>query len=342
MAGNTNKSPKKLEEYAQSKPAQLSLFELLLPEERPYSNTIELYDFIPKYHWGKVERINGRFLESLERGFECRGRRYTVRVDPARLKDKDGVVRDYYPSQREELVEDALRKLVCEGQGLFLDDEAGMTFTLYQLQQELKARGHSYSIAQLKDALFVCAQTKIIVKSEDGSAVLVSSMFDTLGLQTREGWKGTGNKTRAFVRFNPLVTQSMRSMNFRQLNYARSMAFKSVIARQLHKRISHHYTQASIFHPYQIMLSTIVRDFGLTAYEKLSNNLRDVKKALDEMVERDVLLEYKANKVMDARKGNKLADAKFTLTPHQRFTSDIMQANRRQTAIKKLPAVNTQ
>ena len=193
----------------------------------------------------------------------------------------------------------------------------------------------------MKDALFICAQTKLIVKSEDGSAVLVSSLFDTLGLQSREDWKNTGNKTRAFIRFNPLVTQSMRSKNFRQLNYARSMAFKSVIARQLHKRLSHHYTQSSIIHPYQIMLSTIIRDFGLTAYEKLSNNLRDVKKALDEMIERGALLEYKADKVMDAKKGNKLADVKFTLIPHQRFTSDIMQANRRQTTIQKLPAAST-
>jgi hypothetical protein len=51
-----------LVEYKQEKPIQLTLFELLLPGEQAYSNTVELYDFIPKYHWGKVERVNGMFL----------------------------------------------------------------------------------------------------------------------------------------------------------------------------------------------------------------------------------------------------------------------------------------
>ena len=66
---------KRLEEYAASDPPQLTLFQLLdlKPQERPrYSHTIELYDFMPKYHWGKVQRINGKFLEVLEREFECR------------------------------------------------------------------------------------------------------------------------------------------------------------------------------------------------------------------------------------------------------------------------------
>jgi len=63
---------KKLDDYKQDKPVQMTLFELLLPSEKPYSNTVELYDFIPKYHWGKVERVNGMFLKSLEREFECR------------------------------------------------------------------------------------------------------------------------------------------------------------------------------------------------------------------------------------------------------------------------------
>ena len=69
---------KKLTNYKQEKPVQLTLFELLLPSEKPYSNTVELYDFVPKYHWGKVERVNGTFLKSLDREFECRGMRYPV------------------------------------------------------------------------------------------------------------------------------------------------------------------------------------------------------------------------------------------------------------------------
>ena len=89
-AKSGSEDTKKLGDYKQEKPVQLSLFELLLPAEKALSNTVELYDFIPKYHWGKVERVDGTFLRSLDREFECRGRRYHVNIQPASLKDKNG------------------------------------------------------------------------------------------------------------------------------------------------------------------------------------------------------------------------------------------------------------
>lgn len=338
MATNkdTRKDPKpgkikRLDEYRRSNPEQLAFFRLLLPEERQFSNTIELYDFIPKYVWGKVERVQGKFLDALEREFECRGRRYTVQISPAKIKEKNGAIRDYYPSKREELVEDALRKLASEGQGMFLDDQVGVTFSLHQVQQELKNNGHSFSKDEIKDALMICAQANLVVTSkEDGVKVLVSGLFSTLGLQTRDEWKKQGQKTLAFVRFNPLVTASIKNRSFRLFNYEISMAYTSTIARQLHKRLAHHYTQASVVHPYTILLTTIIRDFGLTLYDKLPNNLRDVLKALDEMKEKEVLLDYTVEKVFDDGPRNKLRDAKITLTPHPRFSSEVIQANKRQ------------
>ncbi len=98
-----------------------------------------------------------------------------------------------------------------------------------------------------------------------GQDVLASSIFDTIGLQTREDWEGQGEKTKAFVRFNAMVTISIRRRTFRQFNYEISMSYQNVISRQLHKRISHHFTQAGFIKPFTILLSTVIRDFGLTA-----------------------------------------------------------------------------
>lgn len=333
-------SVKNLNEYDQSRPTQLTLFGLLLPQERGLSNTIELYDFIPKYHWGKVERIGGEFLRALEREFECRGQKYKVKIRPASIEDKDGMERYYYPSKREELVEDALRKFIAEGQGVFLDDAAGVTFSLYQLQEELRRNGHSYNKQEIKDALLICARTNITVTSEDGSAVLVSNLFETVGLQTRESWKGTGQKTRAFVRFNALVSKSIQSRTFRQINYEKVMSYKTVIARQLHKRMSHHYIQASISNPYHILLSTIIRDLGLTLYDRLRDNLRDVQIALDEMKLKDVLLSYKIEKVLENSKRSKLLDAKFILIPNPTFAGEVTRANKRVAEIKNVEIRN--
>lgn len=325
----------KINDYRQNQPEQLKLFELLQPTEKNYSNTIELYDFMPKYVWGKVERIQEKFLEPIEREFDCRGTSYRVRIVPARVKDSDGISRDYFPGKREELVEDALRKLATEGQGIFLDDEAAVTFSLYQLQQELKRTGHSYSITQLKESLMICVGTLLHLTDNNEQALFASSLFNTIGLQTREDWEGQGEKSKAFVRFNALVTTSIRNRTFRQFNYEVSMGYLNVISRQLHKRMAHHYTQASIANPYSILLSTIIRDFGLKTYEKISHNLRDVEKALNEMIKAEVLLKYDTGKIMDAKKRNKITDVKISLLPHPKFVSEIIYGNNKQKEMRE-------
>jgi hypothetical protein len=329
-------SSKNYTEYEQTRPIQLDLFQMVLPEEQKFSNTVELYDFVPKYQWGKSNRIEGRFLNLLERKFECRGASYRVIIKPARLIGPDGKGRDYFPGAREELVEDALRKLASEGGAVFLDDQASVTFTLYQLQQELQSMGHTYSFAQIKDALLICAQTGIELHSGNGQAMLISNMFETLGFHIPDAEEeGGGKKVRVFVRFNSLVTNSIKQGTFRKLNYEKSMSYRNVLARQLHKRMAHHYTQASIAHPYQILLTTLIRDFGLTFYERLSMNLRDAILAFDEMVEQEVILQYEVVKTLEGkRKG--LREAKFIIIPHPLFVSEVMQANHRQARVKEI------
>ncbi len=331
VISQTDSAEKSLQEYKQTKPEQLSLFELLLPEEKNYSNTVELYDFIPKYYWGKTEqlRIGGEFLRSLDREFECRGKKYKVKIKPASIEQADGTEKYFYPAKREEVVEDALRKLVCEGKGQFLDDSAGVTFSLYELSEELTSSGHSYSITQIKDALMICAQATLIVTNEDGTEIMVSTIFPTLSLQTKEDWKGKGEKTDSFLRFNPLVTRSIIERQFRQFNYSKSMGYKNVIARQLHKRMSHHYIQAHIAHPYHINLTTIIRDFGITAYKKISFNLREAETGLEELVANNVVLKYKSSRTYDVNRKNKIVDVLFEIIPHPNFVGEVMQANKK-------------
>jgi hypothetical protein len=320
-----SKRVKKFEDYKHSRPVEIKLFGFSNPEDRKYSNTIELYDFIPKHYWGRVERINEQFLLPLEREFECRGTKYKVIVTPARIKDKDGKFRDYYAGRREELVEAALRKLTCDGQGIFLDDHSGVVFSLTELWHELKRMGHTYNFDEIKEALLICVKTIIEIKTEDDRAMLAAGIFESLGLRTWDDWKEKGQQTKCFVQFNPLVTTSIRNGTFRRLNYEKSMSYNSVITRQLHKRMSHHYTQASIANTYEIMLSTIIRDFGLKSYAHLRDNLRDVKLALKELKEKDVIIESKIEKTVN--ESSKLIDAKIILRPHARFAGEMIGAN---------------
>jgi hypothetical protein len=311
--------PKLFSHHKQEKPLQLTLFELLKDEEE-YSHTVELYDFMPKYVWGKVERIGGVYLPTLRREFECRGRKYSLEIAPARITDGETEI-ECFPSKREEMVEDALRKMMAEGQGIFLDGEAGISFTLYQLQKELKNTGHSYSTQQIKQALTILARTNIELKSEDAEIEIYFSPIETLG------FKGKNDEKQTFVRFSPLVTKSIQERSFRLINYEQVMSYKSVIARLLHKRLSHHYTQASMTDPYHFLLTTLIRDFGLTKQEQLRNNQIEVEKALEEMKAKNVVLNFKADKVIESASRAKLIDVKFNLQPHPYFVSDVKKAN---------------
>lgn len=63
---------------------------------------------------------------------------------------------------------------------------------------------------------------------KNGDTVFDDHMFETVGLQTREDWKGTGKKTLAFVRFNFLITRGIETKTFRQINYEKSISSKSL------------------------------------------------------------------------------------------------------------------
>ena len=46
-----------VDNHKASYPEQLDLFSLPSEENQKYNNTLELYDFMPKFYWGKQQRI---------------------------------------------------------------------------------------------------------------------------------------------------------------------------------------------------------------------------------------------------------------------------------------------
>lgn len=314
---------KKFLDFERESPEQLSLFALLDPrKESRYSNTVELYDFLPKYVWGKSTRINDRFLESIERDFECRGKKYSLTMHPARVKTKTGVQKEYYLSKKEEIVEDALRKIAIFGEAIYLDKKIGMSFSIYQLQKELKKSGHSFSRQQIIESLNILANTKIVLTCHDDDQVWTFSPIETLG------FKGINDETHTFVRFSALVTKSIDENTFRLYDYQKVMSYKNVIARQLHKRISHHFTQANFAQSYEITLTTLLRDFGLKPAASLHSNLEDVKDALEEMKNRGTILSYLIGEpTLDVQRRNKLLNVKFSINPSVQFLNEIRKGN---------------
>jgi len=323
---------KRFDEYTISEPVQLLLFKI---EEKEFSQTIELYDFMPKYVWGKRGIIEGNVIL---RDFASRGTHYTLGIHPATLVDTEtGETRYEYPGRREQIIEEVLRKLAIEGAGKFLDQSAAVTFSLYEVQQELEKHNHSMSYPQIREALEILAFTRLeLMNAEDKRDKIVFSPIENLGIS------GSGGETQTFAIFSPLVTKSIINGSFRLYNYKQVMRYRSVISRLLHKRLAHHFTQASIAHQYTITASTIVRDFGLIPQKRIRTNLNKIKAALEEMRTgvfktnktssqktqikefQPVILNYK---VFPVGEGKIIEDYRIEITPTATFVSETIKAN---------------
>lgn len=175
----------------------------------------------------------------------------------------------------------------------------------------------------MKESLEILAKTDIELETEDKETKIIFRAIETLGLSGKDG------ETQTFVRFSPLVTQSIKKGTFRLINYEKVMSYKTVIARQIHKRMSHFYTQASLTKKYHILLSTIIRDFGLTRYSQLRNNLLDVEKSIEELKEKNIIINCTVDKTFDTnpKTKTKLTNAKFIFQPHPFFVEEIKNAN---------------
>jgi len=323
---------------AKTQPQQLALFQTFFPDDHQehYSNTIELYDAIPKYVTNPklvdAMREGGKYLPLLERQFQHRGEAFTVTIRPARLKDREGREKEYYPSPREELVEEVLRKLACDRlNGVYLDNLAGVQFTLYALKQEMRNRGHDIHLQSLIDALKICHGVDLHIYRADGSIMLAAPIFPLLLIGSRQHWLKNPTETRCYVQFHPFITQCLSQLTYRQVDYGTYMHYRYRLSRWLHKRLAHNYVQASMLAPYTIRLSTILRDSGTQESAQNYNNPRSVERALDELCSKQIVLAITKDILRGPRK--RLVDIKYTLLPTVEFVTEIKRANRRTTIL---------
>ncbi len=331
-----------------SQPPQLSLFQTFFPEQDSdhYSNTIELYDAIPKYFSSKKRvaelRKDGVFLKSLSRRFRHKDQWYDLIVKPARIVDRHGNEKEYYPTHQEELVEEALKKIACDRlNGVFLNDTAGVQFTLYELDKELRSQEHAMKWPDLITSLEIGRSARIMVTSLNGQVEVESAIFPVAALANREEWRNNPRHVRCCVQFNPLVTHSISKLTYRQFDYHTFMQLKNRLARWLFKRLSHNYTGASMLDPYTIMHSTIVRDSALVNTTRIRDQVRYLCDALDELKashegehgKRRVLLAYEKQITTGPR--NKIEDVKYILTPDPNFVGQMKKANTRHHEIER-------
>ena len=329
--------------FLRSRPEQLYLLSLpnIFPSKRgDYSAIINLYDFIPKYYYGDLGKIrkNGKYLDILTKWFKYKKQDMILNIYPAIIKNSDGSEKAFYPSQREELVEDALRKLATDSNNNdFLDDRLSVKFTLYSLWKELRKTKHPYDYNEIVESLNILSSVGLEIKTSDNKITFKSNMFETFGiinnnpnivkdidsLDEHERNK-YAKKIIYFVRFNSLVSNGIKYGTWRVLNYKQCMLYKKAVSRWLYKRISYTCPINLKTKPtYNIMLTTIIRDSGMTEYGSLRLNLAQVQKCLNDMVTLGSIDKYEIRKIYDNKKRNKIKDAKFLIFISDSFYEDL-------------------
>ena len=170
-------------------------------ERQRLSNAIDFWDSIPRY---SVTRRQQNLLRDEKTGtlpkhvltFCYKGETFRVEISPAKLDVvNDGGVTvvdgnsvrtmDYYPANREELVDEALRKIASKKSYGFMRDGkpheiSGVVFTLYELMAELSETGHEFSYRQLIESLTILNSSQIKIYKEDGKKKdtgLISSSY---------------------------------------------------------------------------------------------------------------------------------------------------------------------
>jgi hypothetical protein len=333
MVSKNAQLTKKLAKLPQSK--QFDLFTQFYGEESELSNTIEFWDAVPKFAYtarrqNKARDEKGR-LGVHRQIFVCAKRKCRVQIQPASIELEDGSFQDFYPSTDEELVEEVLRKVFTDQQFGLHDvrgAESWVKFSLQMIRKELKKRGKTRSIDQIKRSIDILSSTIVTVYLEGEKAPICRNaiLCDVVRV-SREQYLEDGS-TMWLAKLPALVSKSVNELSYRQFNYAKLMDLKTQLSRWLHKRLSHNYTNASIIDPYSILFTSVQRDSGLLAHPRAAANVKAFEGALEELIAADVLFKWEKKERRGAR--NKIEDALYTFHPHPAFVSDVKAANKRQ------------
>ncbi|MFM8332751.1 MAG: replication protein [Candidatus Methylumidiphilus sp.] len=327
---------------------QLDLFRAFLcngPTERErLSNTFDLWDSVPRYSvsrqaMDKERKVRG-FLDLMEINFHYRGTTLQAVIQPARVREKKtGVTKDYYPSANEELIEDALRKIAAEQNNGYFDKNnyrSGVVFTLYQLRDELKKRGHTRSYQQIALSLNILARSTIEIRTLDGKngeGFTVNPYFTGLSAVSRTKLIDDPD-AKWIVQFHPLVTQAIDALTYRQYNYAQMMSHSTQLARWLHKQLSLKFTFASLMTSFDIRYSTIKRDSALLeGYSRSTAAIEALDGAFAELKAGGVLMMFKKSLITGLR--GKIEDVLYTLTASRDFIGQMKAANKRESLAKE-------
>lgn len=302
------------------------------------SNSIEFWDSVPRYSisqraMNKIRDDRER-LDLLEISFTYRQSSLIAIIQPALIQEyKNGekITVAYYPSSNEELVEEALRKIASNQHKGFHEPlkRSGAIFTLYELREELRLRGHARTYYEIVKSLNILSKSIIELKGEKKEFAYYKSntYISNVTSVTRADLKEDPN-AKWHVQFHPLVTDSIDRITYRQFNYQQLMSHKTQLARWIHKYLVNKYTMASKMYPFDMRYNTIKRDSAMLGGYKVERQaIAACDFSMEELKTQKIASEIKRKVISGAR--GKILDVVYTITPTQEFIAEVKLANAR-------------
>ncbi|GJL71986.1 MAG: hypothetical protein NMNS01_11850 [Nitrosomonas sp.] len=327
------RTPAKKPPQAPLKSAQLDLFsQFVANDQSEVSNTVEVWESIPKYFFTPKQTEKLRTVDGLAKPYqweyEYNGMACAVKIQPALIEQEDGTYKAFFPNVTEELVEEALKKiLTMQNYGMHdaSNAETWVRFSLSLVQRELKLRGRTRSRNEIKHAIEVMSSC-ILTLYKQGKEVWKGPILQDLVTVGREDYLADTD-AQHIARLPLFISHSINQLEYRQFNYDRMMGCNEQLSRWIYKQLIHRFRQASLTNDYHFMYSTLVRNSGLLQQSREIDNRRKVKLALDELVNHKVLMSY----TEDQRKaGRKIIDVKYTVQPTSEFITEQKAANKRE------------
>lgn len=325
------------------KSIQYDLFALFVTNEpNSVSNTVELWESIPKYFFTPKQVEKLRTADGLAKpckweysynGFPC-----TVKIQPALIEEEDGNFRAYFPGVTEELVEEALKKFFTDRHYGTHDPhnaESWVRFSLSMLYRELMARGRSRSYKEIKRAIEIMNKCNIAFFKEGKELWSGAILQDLVTVNRKEYIADTDS--HHIARLPLFISNAINQIEYRQFNYDRLMSCNEQLARWIYKRLINRFRQAGFLNQYHFMYSDIEQSSGLLQQGRETDNRKKVISSLEELQKCGVLMRYETD---ERKQGRKVVDIKYTLYSGSDFIREQKAANKRATDAERIMAVN--
>lgn len=346
MADTKKKSVKKKMKMPPSKEiknVQHDLFsDFLANDISEVSNTVDLWERIPKYFLSPQEQKKLRTAEGLAKPYiqeyTLKGQNgeplpYRLELQPALIKQLDGEYIAFFPTKAEEIIEEVLKKIFTE-QNLGIHDsknaESWVKFSYSMINKELRKNKCSRTHQQIKHSLEIMSKC-ILTVYEDSEEIYTGAILqDYCSVDRKQYLDDT--KALHVARLSVFISHAVNTLQYRQFNLRRLTACKEQLSRWLLKRLINRFHYASLTTTHHFLFSTIKAESSLLRLAREIDNRIKVIAALEELKNTGTIFNYN---ILDIKEGRKIVDIKYTITPTHEFSREQKAANARKNMIEE-------